>query len=102
MSPMQRPTSRPGETRTVTLNLTAKELTFLQKVTRQEYHFITDDEQQARLDPRHDERRFSNRQDSVPLACLEHRVPHVEGIVDRDPDLVAEIPGEAGAGDRHA
>ena len=26
-----------------------KELVFLQKVTRQEYHFITDDEQQARL-----------------------------------------------------
>jgi hypothetical protein len=31
------------------LNLTAKELVFLQKVTRQEYHFITDEEQQARL-----------------------------------------------------
>ena len=27
----------------------AKELIFLQKVTRQEYHFITDDEQEARL-----------------------------------------------------
>ena len=52
VSPMQKPTSRPGETRTVALNLTAKELVFLQKVTRQEYHFITDDEQQARLELR--------------------------------------------------
>ena len=33
----------------VTLNLSSKELVFLQKVTRQEYHFITEDEQQARL-----------------------------------------------------
>jgi len=41
--------SRSGEARTVALNLTAKELVFLQKVTRQEYHFITDEEQQARL-----------------------------------------------------
>lgn len=52
MNPTQRPTSRPGETRTVALHLTAKELVFLQKVTRQEYHFITDEEQQARLDLR--------------------------------------------------
>jgi hypothetical protein len=35
--------------RSVALNLTAKELIFLQKVTRQEYHFITDEEQEARL-----------------------------------------------------
>lgn len=47
--------SQPGsprpvvEVRSVALNLTAKELVFLQKVTRQDYHFITDDEQQARL-----------------------------------------------------
>ena len=33
----------------MSLNLSAKELVFLQKVTRQEYHFITEDEQQARL-----------------------------------------------------
>lgn len=45
----QRQAPRPGETRTVALNLTAKELQFLQKVTREEYHFITDDEQSARL-----------------------------------------------------
>ena len=38
-----------AEARTVTLNLTSKEITFLQKVTRQDYHFITDDEQEARL-----------------------------------------------------
>ena len=38
-----------AEVRSVTLNLTTKELTFLQKVTRQDYHFITDDEQEARL-----------------------------------------------------
>ena len=31
------------------LNLSGKELVFLQKVTRQEYHFITDEEQEARL-----------------------------------------------------
>ena len=33
----------------VTLNLSSKELVFLQKVTRQEYHFIVDEEQEARL-----------------------------------------------------
>jgi hypothetical protein len=49
VTPAPKSTSRPSETRTVALNLTAKELVFLQKVTRQEYHFITDEEQQARL-----------------------------------------------------
>ena len=44
-----KPSARSAEARMVTLNLSAKELVFLQKVTRQEYHFITDDEQQARL-----------------------------------------------------
>jgi len=39
----------PGDVRSVALNLTSKELIFLQKVTRQEYHFITDEEQEARL-----------------------------------------------------
>ena len=34
-----------AETRSVALNLTVKELMFLQKVTRAEYHFIVDDEQ---------------------------------------------------------
>lgn len=38
-----------AEARSVTLNLTARELVFLQKVTRQDYHFITDEEQDARL-----------------------------------------------------
>jgi hypothetical protein len=38
-----------SEARSITLNLTARELIFLQKVTRQEYHFITDSEQEARL-----------------------------------------------------
>jgi len=38
-----------AEGRNVALNLTGRELTFLQKVTRQEYHFITDEEQAARL-----------------------------------------------------
>jgi hypothetical protein len=37
------------EVRSVALNLTSRELVFLQKVTRQEYHFITDEEQEARL-----------------------------------------------------
>ena len=37
------------DVRSVALNLTGKELIFLQKVTRQDYHFITDDEQEARL-----------------------------------------------------
>ena len=37
------------DTRSVALNLTGRELVFLQKVTRQEYHFITDEEQEARL-----------------------------------------------------
>jgi len=45
----QKPPARNSEVRMVTLNLSAKELVFLQKVTRQEYHFITDDEQGARL-----------------------------------------------------
>ena len=40
---------RANEARTVALNPTAKELVFLQKVTRQEYHSITNDEQDARL-----------------------------------------------------
>ncbi len=43
------PTTRSSDVRMVTLNLSSKELVFLQKVTRQEYHFITEDEQQARL-----------------------------------------------------
>jgi hypothetical protein len=38
-----------ADVRSVALNLTSRELVFLQKVTRQEYHFITDDEQEARL-----------------------------------------------------
>ncbi len=38
-----------SESRSVALNLTSRELIFLQKVTRQEYHFITDEEQYARL-----------------------------------------------------
>ncbi|MCL4820319.1 MAG: hypothetical protein KJ067_14325 [Vicinamibacteria bacterium] len=38
-----------SEVRSVALNLTSRELVFLQKVTRQEYHFITDEEQHARL-----------------------------------------------------
>ena len=38
-----------SEARSVALNLSSRELIFLQKVTRQEYHFITDDEQEARL-----------------------------------------------------
>ncbi len=37
------------EAKSVSLNLSSRELIFLQKVTRQEYHFITDDEQEARL-----------------------------------------------------
>ena len=38
-----------AEVRSVALNLNSKELIFLQKVTRQEYHFITEEEQEARL-----------------------------------------------------
>jgi len=38
-----------SEVKSVALNLSSRELIFLQKVTRQEYHFITDEEQQARL-----------------------------------------------------
>ena len=38
-----------SEARSVVLNLTGRELVFLQKVTRQDYHFITDEEQEARL-----------------------------------------------------
>ena len=37
------------EVRSVALNLNGRELVFLQKATRQEYHFITDEEQEARL-----------------------------------------------------
>jgi hypothetical protein len=44
-----KPPAKTSEARMVSLNLSHKELVFLQKVTRQEYHFITDDEQQARL-----------------------------------------------------
>ncbi|HET7292220.1 MAG TPA: hypothetical protein VFM88_07340 [Vicinamibacteria bacterium] len=38
-----------AEARSVALNLSSRELVFLQKVTRQDYHFITDVEQDARL-----------------------------------------------------
>jgi len=38
-----------ADVRSVALNLASRELVFLQKVTRQEYHFITDEEQEARL-----------------------------------------------------
>jgi hypothetical protein len=38
-----------AEVRSVALNLTSRELIFLQKVTRQDYHFIVDEEQEARL-----------------------------------------------------
>lgn len=38
-----------AEARSVALNLSNRELVFLQKVTRQDYHFITDVEQDARL-----------------------------------------------------
>jgi hypothetical protein len=38
-----------SEARSVALDLNDRELMFLQKVTRQEYHFITDEEQNARL-----------------------------------------------------
>ena len=38
-----------SEARSVTLNVSSRELIFLQKVTRQEYHFITNEEQDARL-----------------------------------------------------
>ena len=38
-----------SDVRSVALNLNSKELIFLQKVTRQEYHFITDEEQEARF-----------------------------------------------------
>jgi hypothetical protein len=38
-----------SEARSVALNLSSRELIFLQKVTRQEYHFITNEEQEARL-----------------------------------------------------
>jgi len=38
-----------SEIRSVALDLSDRDLMFLQKVTRHEYHFITDDEQSARL-----------------------------------------------------
>ncbi len=38
-----------ADARSVALNLTGRELVFLQKATRQEYHFIMDEEQEARL-----------------------------------------------------
>jgi hypothetical protein len=38
-----------SESRSVALDLTDRELMFLQKVSRHEYHFISDDEQTARL-----------------------------------------------------
>ena len=48
MTTQKPPTPRSSEVRMVTLNLASKELVFLQKVTRQEYHFITEDERHAR------------------------------------------------------
>ena len=40
---------RPSPARLVPLSLRVGEITFLRKVTRQGYHFITDDEREARL-----------------------------------------------------
>lgn len=40
---------RPMSEARVELDLSSRELAFLQKVSRQEYHFITDEEQEARL-----------------------------------------------------
>ena len=40
---------RLSESRLVPLSLRVGEITFLRKVTRQGYHFITDDEREARL-----------------------------------------------------
>ena len=77
------------EARSVALNLTARELVFLQKVTRQEYHFITDDEQQARIvGAGREERSLEHGDDgSVPDlgdACL------FEGLHERRVDLLAQ------------
>ncbi len=38
-----------GDKHNVALDISSKELMFLQKVTRQSYHFVTDEEQDARL-----------------------------------------------------
>jgi hypothetical protein len=43
------PAELPTASRRVPLSLRVGEITFLRKVTRQEYHFITDDESEARL-----------------------------------------------------
>jgi hypothetical protein len=56
-----------SEVRTVTLNLSSREMLFLQKVTRQEYHFITDEEQQARL-------RLRDKFLEIPVDKMESRI----------------------------
>lgn len=56
-----------SEARSVALNLSSKEMMFLQKVTRQEYHFITDEEQEARL-------RLRDKFLEGPLEQNEHRI----------------------------
>ena len=58
-----------ADTRSVALHLTARELMFLQKVTREEYHFIVDDERDARLQLRDklDENFYDSKTKSIRL-----------------------------------
>ena len=58
-------------------------------------------QQQAGLDARHFQRGVTDRADAARLTCGNQRVPQGARVFRRDPQLVAEVAGEAGARDHH-
>ncbi len=58
--------------------------------------------QEAGLDPRQVQRARADRPDAARPAVRHQRIPQAQRLVRRDPQLVAEVAGEAGARDRHS
>ncbi len=85
------------EARSVALNLSARELLFLQKVTRQEYHFITDDEQVARLRLRDKlvEGTFDQNQNRVVLTLTRDELLFLIKIARENYSFIARAEKEA-------
>jgi hypothetical protein len=55
------------------------------------------DQQESRLDARDIQGEHPNRLDVIRLALLHQRVPHPHRVSRRNPDLIAQITGVAGA-----
>ena len=62
---------------------------------------IDTDQHQACLDAGHQQRALADGQDTPPGAGLLQRVPHLDGSIGTDPQLVAEVAGVARARDVH-